>query len=166
MNAHIVFTLICALAILVGMVGIIVPVLPGSLLIAVSLLGWALVVQEPVGWVAFAVGIVLLAAGMASSAVLTGRTLKVRRIPKRSVVAGLLLAVVGFFVVPGVGLILGFALGMFLSEFQRHGAVKPAISSSAAALKAIGWGVLAEFGFASLASGTWIAGVLVYFLSQ
>lgn len=166
MDAQTIWTIICALAILVGVTGTIVPVLPGSLLIGVSVLVWALVVGQPVGWVSFGIAVAFVAAGMLSSAVLTGRTMKARAIPGRSVVAGLVLGVVGFFVIPVVGLLLGFAVGLFLSEFQRQKAFKPAISSSLAALKATGLGMLAEFGFASLAAGTWATGALLYFLNR
>lgn len=166
MDAQIIWTVICGLAILVGAAGVIIPVLPGSLLIGVSLLVWALVVGQPVGWVVLGVGALFVAAGMLSSTVLTGRAMKERQIPGRSIIAGLVLGVVGFFVVPVVGLLLGFAVGLFLSELARQKAVKPAVSSSVAALKATGLGMLAEFGFASLAAGTWAAGVLVYFLNR
>ncbi|WP_104091028.1 DUF456 domain-containing protein [Arthrobacter sp. GMC3] len=166
MDAQMIWTIVCALAILVGVTGTIVPVLPGSLLIGISVLAWALVVGAPVGWVTFAVAVVFVAAGMLSSAVLTGRAMKARAIPGRSVIAGLVLGVIGFFVVPVVGLLLGFAAGLFLSEFARQKAFKPAVSSSAAALKATGLGMLAEFGFASLAAGTWATGVLIYFLNR
>lgn len=166
MDAHIIWTVICGVAILVGAAGVIIPVLPGSLLIGVSLLAWAVALGQPVGWVVFGVGAPLLAAGMVSSTVLTGRAMKARAIPGRSIVAGLVLGVAGFFVVPVVGLLLGFAVGLFLAELARHKTLKPAVSSSVAALKATGLGMLAEFGFASLAAGTWAAGVLVYFLNR
>ncbi|MGP9503880.1 DUF456 domain-containing protein [Specibacter sp. AOP5-B1-6] len=166
MDAQIIWTIICGLAIVVGAAGIIVPVLPGSILIAISLLVWALILGSPLGWIIFGIGILFVAAGMASSAVLTGRVMKRRSIPGRSVVIGLVLGVVGFFVIPVVGLLVGFALGLFLSEFARQKEVRPAISSSVAALKATGLGILAEFGFASLAAGTWVAGVLIHFVNR
>lgn len=166
MDAQIVWTIVCGLAIAVGAVGVIVPVLPGSLLIAASLLVWAIVVGGPLGWIIFGIGVLFVASGMASSAVLTGKAMKERSIPGRSVVIGLLLGVVGFFVVPVVGLLLGFAVGLFLSEYARQKEFKPAVSSSVAALKATGLGILAEFGFASLAAGTWVTGVLIYFLNR
>jgi uncharacterized protein YqgC (DUF456 family) len=166
MDAQIFWTIVCGLAIVVGAAGVVIPVLPGSLLIGASLLVWALVVGQPLGWVVFGVGAALVAAGMLSSTVLTGRAMKERKIPGRSIIAGLVLGVVGFFVVPVVGLLLGFALGLFLSELQRQKAVKEALSSSAAALKATGLGMLAEFGFASLAAGTWTAGVVLYFVGR
>ena len=51
-----------------------------------------------------------------------GRGLQRRRRARtaRCVVGGLL-GVVGFFVVPVVGLVLGFVLGVYLSELQRVG---------------------------------------------
>lgn len=166
MDTQIVWTVFCGLAIIVGATGVIVPVLPGSILICISLLVWALVVGSPLGWVVFAVGVLFVAAGMASSAVLTGRAMKKKSIPGRSVVIGLLLGVAGFFLIPVVGLLVGFALGLFLSEYARQKEVRPAIDSSLAAIKATGLGMLAEFGFASLAAGTWGIGVLVYFLNR
>ncbi len=166
MDAQIIWTVVCGLAIVVGVAGIIIPVLPGSILIIISLLVWAIVLGSPLGWTVFGIGVVLAAAGMASSAVLTGRVMKERSIPGRSVVFGLALGVVGFFVIPVVGLLVGFAVGLFLSEYARQREIKPAVSSSVAALKATGLGMLAEFGFASLAAGTWGAGVLIHFLNR
>jgi uncharacterized protein YqgC (DUF456 family) len=166
MDAQIIWTIVCGLAIVVGVTGVIIPVLPGSILIGISLLVWALVLGSPLGWIIFGVGAVFVAAGMVSSAVLTGRAMKERSIPGRSVVIGLVLGVVGFFVIPVVGLLVGFAVGLFLSELARQKEVRPAISSSVAALKATGLGILAEFGFASLAAGTWAAGVLIHFLNR
>jgi uncharacterized protein YqgC (DUF456 family) len=52
-----------AVAILVGLVGILVPVLPGSVLILGAVVVWALEVQEPAAWVAAAAATVVLTAG-------------------------------------------------------------------------------------------------------
>ncbi len=166
MDARIIWTIVCGLAIVVGATGVIVPVLPGSILIGISLLAWALVIGSPLGWVIFGIGAVFVAAGMSSSAVLTGRAMKKQSIPSRSIIIGLLVGVVGFFVIPVVGLLIGFALGLFLSELARQREVRPAVASSLAAMKATGLGMLAEFGFASLAAGTWGVGVLVHFLNR
>ncbi|WP_026556257.1 DUF456 domain-containing protein [Arthrobacter sp. 35W] len=166
MDAQLIWTIVCGLAIAVGATGVIVPVLPGSILIGLSLLVWAIVIGQPVGWVVFGIGAAFVAAGMLSSAVLTGRTMKARQIPGRSIIAALVLGIVGFFVVPVVGLLLGFAVGLFLSELERHRQFKPALASSGAALKATGLGILVEFGFASLAAGTWAAGVWFHFAGR
>ncbi|HKU29555.1 DUF456 domain-containing protein [Arthrobacter sp. NyZ413] len=162
MNAETVVTVLCGLAIVVGVIGTIVPVLPGSVLIGLSLLAWALWGGAGVvGWIAFGIGAGFVLAGMASSTVLTGRKLKQHRIPNRSILVGVVLGIVGMFVLPVVGLFLGFAVGLFLNELLRTRNFRGAIKTSAAALKATGLGMLAEFTLACLAASTWVVGVWI-----
>lgn len=166
MSAETVVTILCGLAIAVGIAGTIIPVLPGSILIGASLLAWALWGGAgATGWVVFGIGLTLVAAGMASSTILTGRKLKQHSIPNRSVLVGIALGIVGMFVIPVVGLFVGFAVGLLLSELQRTRDFKTAVASSLAALKATGLGILVEFGLACLAASTWAIGVWVAALS-
>jgi uncharacterized protein YqgC (DUF456 family) len=58
--------LLVGLAILVGLVGIVVPVLPGSILILGAVLVWALEVSTGTGWAVFAVATTLLVIGCTS----------------------------------------------------------------------------------------------------
>lgn len=162
MNSESVVTVLCGLAILVGVAGTIIPVLPGSVLIGLSLLAWAIWGGAgTAGWVVFGVGMVFVLAGIAASAVLTGRKLKQHSIPSRSVVIGLVVGVAGMFIIPVVGLFVGFAAGLLLSEFLRTRNFGTATASSWAALKATGLGMLAEFGLACLAASTWVIGLWV-----
>lgn len=162
MNSESVVTILCGLAILVGVAGTIIPILPGSILIGLSLLAWAIWGGAgTAGWVVFAVGIVFVLAGMAASAVLTGRKLREHRIPSRSVVIGLAAGVVGLFVIPVVGLFVGFAAGLLFSELLRTRNFGTATATSWAALKATGLGMLVEFGLACLAASTWVIGLWV-----
>lgn len=162
MNSETVVTILCGLAILVGVAGTIIPVLPGSILVAASLLAWAIWGGAgAAGWVVFAIGMLFVAAGMAASAVLTGRKLKQHAIPGRSIVVGLVAGAAGMFIIPVVGLFIGFAAGLLLSELARTRHLGTAARSSWAALKATGLGMLAEFGLACLAASTWVAGVWV-----
>ena len=162
MNPEIVVTVLCGLAIVVGVAGTIIPVLPGSILIGVSLLAWALWGGAgATGWVVFGIGMMFVLAGMAASAVLTGRKLKEHSIPSRSVVVGLVLGVAGMFVIPVVGLFVGFAAGLLLSELQRTRVFGTAVASGWAALKATGLGMIVEFGLACLAASTWVIGLWV-----
>ena len=162
MNSETVVTILCGLAILVGVAGTIIPVLPGSILIGLSLLAWAIWGGAgTAGWVVFGIGIVFVLAGMAASAVLTGRKLREHRIPSRSVVIGLAAGVVGLFVIPVVGLFVGFAAGLLFSELLRTRNFGTATATSWAALKATGLGMLVEFGLACLAASTWVIGLWV-----
>jgi uncharacterized protein YqgC (DUF456 family) len=162
MNSETLVTILCGLAILVGVAGTIIPVLPGSILIGLSLLAWAIWGGAgTAGWVVFGVGMAFVLAGIAASAVLTGRKLKQHSIPSRSVVIGLVAGVAGMFVIPVVGLFVGFAAGLLLSEFLRTRNFGAAAASSWAALKATGLGILVEFGLACLAASTWVIGLWV-----
>ncbi|MFJ4026781.1 DUF456 domain-containing protein [Paenarthrobacter sp. NPDC089989] len=162
MNAELIVTILCGLAIAVGVAGVIIPILPGSILIGLSLLAWALWGGAGVvGWVVFGIGLVFVVAGMAASAVLTGRKLKQHGIPNRSVLVGVIVGVVGMFVIPVVGLFVGFALGLLLSEVARTRDFRSAVRSSVAALRATGIGILVEFALACAAATTWVIGVWV-----
>ncbi|WP_138415965.1 DUF456 domain-containing protein [Sinomonas gamaensis] len=159
--------LITGLALAIAVAGTIVPVLPGSILGILALLEWALFGGSGAnGWVVFAVGTVLFAAGMGSSYVLTGRRLSARNVPNSSIVVGAVAAIVGMFVIPVVGLFVGFALGLLGSEWVRTRDVRVAASSSVAALKALGLGMLIEFGFAATAATVWVIGAWIYFANR
>ncbi|MEH0111217.1 DUF456 domain-containing protein [Tersicoccus sp. MR15.9] len=154
-------TVIVGVVLLVGLIGIVVPVLPGSILIVVGLLIWAATLGSATGWVVFAVGTLLAAAGMSASWVLTGRRLKARQIPNRSILVGLVAAVVGAFLIPVVGLLVGFVAGLLLSELVRQRDLRAALTTSWAAVKATGLGILVEFGCGCLAVSVFVIGVWV-----
>ncbi len=164
MNPDVVATVVTGLLVLVGLAGIVVPVLPGSITIIVGLLVWAIVIGGPLGWVTFAIGTLFCLVGMTTTYVLTGRTLKRASIPNRSVVIGLFAGIIGMFVIPVVGLLVGFVAGLFLSELARVRDAGTALRTSGQALKATGIGLLVEFGCGCAAAITWIVGVGVRFL--
>ena len=85
-----------------------------------------------------------------------GKNLKAAGVATRSIVIGGLLAIVGFFVVPVLGLVLGFLLGCFLSEMQRTTDRKQAWSATVHALKAVGLSMLVELAGGLLAFGVWL----------
>ncbi|MGC3022720.1 MULTISPECIES: DUF456 domain-containing protein [unclassified Brevibacterium] len=163
MNTDIITSVLVGLAILVGCLGIIVPVLPGSILIGIAVLIWAIIIGGPTAWIIFAIVAVLVAAGMSSSLVLTGRKLKTLQVPNSSVLLGGVLAIIGFFVIPVLGLPIGFVLGLFLAEYGRLKDAKTAWNSSWESIKAIGLGAGIELGLALLASITYGIGLLIHF---
>lgn len=148
------------IAVLVGLVGIVLPVLPGSVLILGAVLVWSIAVGTPAAWVVFAVVGVLLVTGGIVKYLVPGRGLRAAGVPRRTLFVGGVLAVVGFFVVPVVGLILGFVAGVYLAEAQRLGRER-AWPSTRAAVKAVGLAVLIELMAGILAAGTWAVGVVV-----
>lgn len=153
-------TLLVGLAVLVGLVGIVVPVLPGSALIGVAVGVWAFTHPSPGSWVVLAAVGTLLAVGWAGTYVLTGRRVSAAGVPRRSLVVAGLVGIVGFFVVPVVGLLLGFVLGLYAMEHLRLRDPVAARDSAWVALRATGLGMLVELGLGLLASATWLVAVL------
>lgn len=147
-----------ALAIAVGIAGIIIPVLPGTLLVMGAILVWAIQVGTTTGWAVFAVATLLLAGGSVVKFLVPGRQLKASGVPNRTLLVGALLAFIGFFVVPVVGMFIGFVLGVYLAERARVGGAD-AWPSTVGALKAVGVSILIELVAAFLAAVTWVVGV-------
>jgi uncharacterized protein YqgC (DUF456 family) len=149
-----------ALAIAVGLVGVIVPVLPGSLLVLGAILVWAIDVGNRTGWIVFAVAAVLIALGTVVKYVVPGRRLKENEIPNSTLLLGGVLGIVGFFVIPVIGLAVGFVLGIYLAELSRVG-VDRAWPATVHALKAVGLSILIELVATLFAAATWVAGVVL-----
>jgi uncharacterized protein YqgC (DUF456 family) len=149
-----------ALAIAVGVVGVIVPVLPGSLLVLAAILVWALGIGTATGWTVFGVAGLFIALGAVVKYVVPGRRLKEGGIPGSTLLLGGLLGIIGFFVIPVVGLLVGFVLGVYLAELNRVGR-EAAWPATKHALKAVGLSMLIELVASLLAAATWVTGVVL-----
>jgi uncharacterized protein YqgC (DUF456 family) len=149
-----------ALAIAVGIVGVVVPVLPGTLLVLAAILVWAWSLGGATAWSVFAVAGVFLAVGAVVKYVVPRRRLKEGGIPGSTLLLGSLLGIVGFFVIPVVGLLVGFVLGVYLAELSRVGRVA-AWPATKHALKAVGQSMLIELVATLLAAATWAVGVVL-----
>jgi uncharacterized protein YqgC (DUF456 family) len=151
---------VVALAIAVGVVGVVVPVLPGSLLVLVAILVWAVQIGGGTAWAVFAVAAAVIALGSVVKYAVPGRRLKEVGVPGSTLVLGGVLGVVGFFVIPVVGLVVGFVLGVYLAELNRVGraAAWPATKH---ALKAVGLSMLIELTACLLAAAVWVTGVVL-----
>jgi uncharacterized protein len=151
--------LLVALAIALGLATTVVPILPGTLVVGGAILLWASQTGGTTAWLVFAVATVLLMAGAIVKYLVPGRRLKDVGIPMSTQVMGIVLGIVGFFVVPVVGLLIGFALGVFLAEWVRLGHAG-AWPSTKHALRAAGLSILIELLFGVLAALTWVLGVV------
>ena len=151
-----------ALLLIVGVMGTIFPILPGSLLTIGTLLVWAWVLGSTASWTAGLIGIALAVVGMSASAILTGRKMRREQIPRGPVIVGVIVGVIGMFIVPVVGLFLGFALGLLLAEYARRKDLSAAWRSSVEAMKSMGFGMLIECACASLATFAFVVGAIVH----
>ncbi len=148
-----------AVAIAIGLLGIIVPVLPGALLILGAIVVWATELGERTGWIVLAVAVLLTVFSAIAKYAVPGRHLKELGIPSSTQWTGVALGLVGFFVIPVIGLFIGFVVGVYLAEHRRLGA-RAAWPSTVAALRAAGLSILIELVAGMLTAAVWVAGVV------
>ncbi|WP_448630173.1 DUF456 domain-containing protein [Cellulomonas soli] len=155
-----VLEIVVGLLVLLGLVGIVVQVLPGGFLVCGSVVVWGVLTGGRVGWTVAVVAVLLTAGAEVTKYVLAGRHLARAGVPRSTLVWGGVLGVVGFFVVPVVGLPLGFALGVWGAELVRLHEKGPAWASTKAALQATGLTILVELAGALLVAVAWVVGLL------
>jgi len=153
-------SLMVGLVMLVGLAGVFVPVLPGTLLILAAGVGWALLVADPgLGrWVVVAVMSALFVTGAVLKYALPGRRLS-GQLPRTTLLLGAAGAVVGLVALPPLGLLIGGVLGVYLAEARRRGPGREAGRATMQVLQAVGIGLLAELTAGVLMVATWIVGL-------
>lgn len=165
LTVQIIVTVVVGLAYIVGLTGIVVPVLPGTITIAIATLVWAIVIGGWPAWIVFAIVLVLSAIGMTTSYVLTGRKLHAAEVPMWPIYVGIAAGIVGFFVIPLLGLPIGFVLGLCVSEAVRQKDIAKGLNSAWIAVKALGVGIMIEFSLAMLSTIVFAVGVVVHFVT-
>lgn len=153
-------TTLVAVAIVVGIAGVLVPVLPGSLLVWAAIGVWAWQLETLTSWAVLAAASVVLAVATFVKYAIPGRRLRDAGVPGRAMVCGTVLGVVGFFVIPVIGLFIGFVLGVYLYELRRHRRQADAWSSTKHAMRATGLSILIELAGTLAAAALWVVGVV------
>jgi uncharacterized protein len=149
------------IVILVGLVGVLLPLLPGLLLCWAAVLVWALAERTALAWTVLAAASVLVAASTVTKYLVPGRRMRAAGVPWGSLAAGGVLGIVGFFVIPVVGVVVGFVAGVYGAERLRLGGHAAAWPSTVQALRAVGLSMLIELGAGLLIAAAWLAAVLL-----
>jgi len=158
---HTLTLVLVGLAIAIGLLGIVIPVLPGAILVLAAILVWALTENTTSGWIILGIAAAAILVTQLLKFVLPERHLRGQGVPWTTSLVGAVVGIVGFFVLPVVGFPLGYVLGIFGVEWVRARAAGPAWSSTKAALAAAGIGAAIELGGALVAAYVWL-GVVVF----
>ncbi|MEV6301535.1 DUF456 domain-containing protein [Actinoplanes sp. NPDC051861] len=154
--------LLSGLLIATGVVGVMLPMLPGLLLTWSGVLLWALLGDGSAGvrYTVLAAATVIAGAGMVIKFLWPGKKLRNSGVPTSALMAGGVLGLIGFFAIPVIGLVLGFLLGVWLVELNRLGSER-AWPSTRAALGAVGLSLMVEFAAALGIAVVWVFGLIV-----
>jgi uncharacterized protein len=154
-------TVLAAVLVVVGIVGIVLPVLPGLVLVVAGVAVWAVPRGDAVAWTVLGIVVAIVLIGSVVKYLLPGRALRDSGVPGRTIAAGAVLGVIGFFVIPVVGLFIGFVLGVYLAELARLGGGGAAWPSTRRALAAVGWSVVIEMATGLLAAAVWVGALVL-----
>lgn len=149
------------LAVVIGLAGVVVQVYPGSLIVLAAVVIWGVVTGGAVGWTVAAVAVVAVAVAAVAEYVVAGRYLLRAGVPGRTLLIGGVVGVIGFFVIPVIGLPIGFVLAVYLVELARRRDTAVAWQATVAALKATGIGILVELAGSMVAAGAWVVGLVL-----
>lgn len=151
---------VALLLMLVGLVGILYPVLPGLLLIVVGVLVWALDARSATGWVLLTLVAAIYVAGAVLQWAIPGKRMKRAGVRTSTLLVGIACAFVGMFLIPVVGLFIGFPVGIMLASFVRTRSWREARHATVHALKAVGVNIAIELATAFTIIGLWAGTVL------
>lgn len=127
---------LAGIAVLIGLIGIVVVLLPGLLLQVVAVVLWALEEGNGGGWLVLAVVVAIALVTSILKWVHPGRRLREAGIPRWLLTLAVLIAIVGLFAVPVIGAPIGFVLTIYSFERARRGSAL-AWPSTKAAVRAV-----------------------------
>ncbi|MET0901044.1 MAG: DUF456 domain-containing protein [Mycobacterium sp.] len=151
-----------ALAIAVGLAGIVIPVLPGGLLVFGAIAVWAWIEGSTASWVTLGIVTVLFVVAEVIKYTWPVKRMRQADVRTLSLVAGGVLGIIGFFVIPVLGLLLGFVLGIFLAELAVRKDTTRAWVSTVHALKGVALSVGVELTGALASTVVWICAVAFF----
>lgn len=149
------------LVIALGLVGIVVPLLPGGLLVFAAIAVWGVIEGGPWGWGTVGAAAVFYLVTLAVKYMWPARQLRAADVPGWVLTLGAVGGVIGFFVIPVLGLPLGFLLGVFVAELVLRRDLHRAAVSTWLAVKAVLLSVGVEFAGALASAVVWLVAVLV-----
>ena len=148
-------TVIVGLIIVLGLGGALTQIYPGAAIVLAAVAVWAFMTGGTAAWVVLAVSAVAVVVTSAGKYVLVGRRLQRAGVPGASLLVGGLVGMAGFFLVPVVGLPIGFTLGVYLWELVRGTDQVGARAAAWEAVKAQGLAILFELGGCLVAAAAW-----------
>ncbi|MFB0627577.1 DUF456 domain-containing protein [Streptomyces sp. AB3(2024)] len=152
--------LLVGLVLLLGVLGVMVPGVPGTWLVWAGVLWWALHERSAPAWTLLVAATALLLVVQVVKWLLPPRRLRGTAASRRMAVYAGAGALLGFVLIPVVGSVPGFVGGIYLCERRRLGTHGEAWSSVRAVMRAVGTSVLVELVACLCVAAAWLGAVL------
>ena len=120
---------------------------------------WAVVEHNVTAWVTLGMVTALLGATTLIKYMWPTRRMRAADVGTGSLLMGAVLGIIGFFVIPVLGLLIGFVLGVYLAELAKRRNQRLAWTSTKHALKGVALSVGVELAGGLLATVAWVVGV-------
>ncbi|MFG2564908.1 DUF456 domain-containing protein [Streptomyces sp. NPDC048567] len=148
------------LVMLLGLVGVLVPGVPGPAIVWAAVLWWAFTDTTPTAWAVLIGATALLLLNQALKPLLPPRRPRESGAPRRTLLLGGLGGIVGFFVLPVVGAVVGYVGVIFGAERLRLGSRGAGWTSVRTVMRATGYSVLVELFACLLVTGAWLGALI------
>lgn len=151
---------LCAVLIAVGMIGIVLPVLPGLFLTLLAVFIWAVATGGSTAWTIFGIAALVWAIGVTAQFLIPGKRLKAQGVGMTTMLLAVVGGIIGFFVIPVIGAPVGFVLAILLIELTRTQDLTTAWARTKQALIAIVHSMGIELITALIIAVLFVVGVL------
>ncbi len=121
---------------------------------------WGVVAGGVWGWSLAVFAVALVALATLLKYLIPARWMRDGGVPAIVLVAGAVGGIIGFFVIPVVGIIVGFLLGVFLAEWIRVRSLREAWPTTVTAMKAAGLSLLIDLASILIVGAAWV-GVMI-----
>lgn len=148
---------VVGVCLVVALAGTILPVLPGPVLAAGAVAVWGVVEGGAWGWGVAVAAVVLVVIAMGLKYLIPAAWMRQGGVPSWVLLVGAIGGVVGFFVIPVIGVLVGFVLGVFLAELGRLRSASKAWPTTVTAMKAAGLSTLIDLAAVLLVGAAWAA---------
>jgi len=155
-DTNLTLTVITLVVMLSGLFSLIIPIMPGLLIIWVAALGYGIFAGfSTLGWIMIGVITLFGFVGELAEHLLMGTKAHQGGAPWWVVIIVLIVAIAGNFVIPILGGILAGVLALFTIEYLRLEDADKAWSATRGLLVGFAWGFAARFTAGLLMIGTW-----------
>ena len=151
--------LLVGLVILLGLYGVLLPAVPGSLLVWAAVMWWALQDPQPVAWWVLVGATAAMFVSQGVRWALPPRRLRASGATHRMLSYAGAGSTLGFVLLPVLGAIPGFLAGIYLAERLRLGRHAEAVAALRTAMRAGGSSVLVELFTCQLIAAAWVGAV-------